>query len=486
MSIQKTSSLFSLGRSAMFTQRQKMNTVQNNISNASTPGYRRKEAVLQTSSDGMGGVEVGNTRSRKAPFVQDQLTFWNDQAGFHEEKKKALEPIEASLNADGENILQGRVNEFFKKAQSLTASPGESVDRRDFLNRAKEMTTHFSRTRSTLSRQRETLRKQIGGKVEKINQRLNKIGQLNGQIDGAREGQNIGDVVDQRDQAVEKLSKQMGIDVVKKEDKTVQIVTKNGNSLVEGGTVHELEAKNPDASTMAIHIPDRPSDKPLDDSEIGGGLGGLVDAHNNTLSDQIRDLDQLAANFAKAFNEQHEQGYDANGNQVDGTPQQNFFTVNSSSASEYSVDPTDSAEVQGAAREIEVNQVIVDDPSKFAAADGGSPAEPEPGNNGNLQKLLDIREQKLGTGFSGPGKKLEDGLREINTTIGQAISTAKHEKETTGRMVEQLNSIETSQEGVSLEEEMMELNEAQRAFQAATKVMRSGEEMFKSLLSIKR
>ena len=73
-------SLLHLGASTANAHQRRLNTVQNNLANATTPGYRRQRVNLITLGGGLGagsfgGVGIGGTQSAEAPLVARQLAF---------------------------------------------------------------------------------------------------------------------------------------------------------------------------------------------------------------------------------------------------------------------------------------------------------------------------------------------------------------------------------------------------------------------------
>ena len=66
--------------------------------------------------------------------------------------------------------------------------------------------------------------------------------------------------------------------------------------------------------------------------------------------------------------------------------------------------------------------------------------------------------------------------------VGKANQEAEHQK----NIVSQLNNVRESISGVSLDEEAVKMIEFQKAFDASARVIRTADEMFDTVLNLKR
>jgi flagellar hook-associated protein 1 FlgK len=190
----------------------------------------------------------------------------------------------------------------------------------------------------------------------------------------------------------------------------------------------------------------------------GGAIGGMLHSHNDVLAGHLEELDTLAYEFATQINAVHAAGVG-----LDGAGGRDLFEVTGPG---------------GAAKSLRVNGAIAADPSLIAAS---TDAAGLPGGNDNLQAMIDLAETALPN-----GNTLEEGLQKMRQGLGANIRAATLDAETASASLAQLESLRGSVEGVSLEEEMIALTEAQRGFEAAMKVVQAGDEMFDTILSLKR
>jgi flagellar hook-associated protein 1 FlgK len=70
--------------------------------------------------------------------------------------------------------------------------------------------------------------------------------------------------------------------------------------------------------------------------------------------------------------------------------------------------------------------------------------------------------------------------------VGVLANRAIKSKETQTNILQQVNSLRESVSGVSLDEETTKLIEHQKAFEASARVIRTADEMFDTVLNLKR
>lgn len=456
--------LLSLGRTALLSHQSRMETVQNNIANASTPGYRRQRVELTTlggayANPELRGVQVGAQESVRAPFIDRQLAHHRGEFGYQAARIEAESIVEAAVNPGNGQDLASQVDSFFSSLRNLSSNPSGAIERQDFIESAQEMTRRFSRTRKAMADQQDQIFTGMQARVDSLNGDLEQIAQLDGRIKQAvQAGQHAGELIDKRDQLIAGVSEQLSVDVVPREAGTIQLIDKSGAALVEAGKARTLQVERTPAGELQLLL-DGGAAAPRKLDTPGGGLGGLLDSHNELLAGQIADLDQLAYDFANEFNAVHGAGVG-----TDGVGGRDFFV------------PLGSPD--GAARNLQVSSLVTTNPDALATA-----ADPAgvPGGNGNIEQMLTLQDTALSS-----GNTLRQGSRGVAIAVGKSVASASNMAEAASASLAQLESLEASVSGVSLEEEMVAMTQAQRAFEASMKLIQVGDEMFDTILSIKR
>lgn len=106
-----------------------------------------------------------------------------------------------------------------------------------------------------------------------------------------------------------------------------------------------------------------------------------------------------------------------------------------------------------------------------------------PGNSDNALALVALQNRR----FAGLGTAtLGDAYRNAATGIGVAAQTADRELQAQDILREQIETFRAQVSGVSIDEELVNLIKYQRGFEAASRLIVVTDEMFQTLLSIKR
>lgn len=353
-------------------------------------------------------------------------------------------------------------------------------------------------------------------------------------------GASPNDLLDQRDQLVSELNKIVGVEVSIQDGGTYNITMANGYSLVQGSNARQLAAvpsqADPSRTTVAyvdsiagnIEIPEK--------LITTGSLGGLLTFRSQDLDQARNTLGQLALAFADAFNQQHREGYDANGkNNVDffsigdpavygnskntGSISATVKTASEVQATDYKVvydgakwqvtrlaDNTSFEATEDAGKltfdglEISIDVgpakndsfivkpvsdaiinmgVLVTNESQIAMAKDATAGESD---NRNGQALLDLQKDSTTVGGS---KSFNDAYATLVSNVGSKTATLKTSSTTQGNVVTQLSNQQQSISGVNLDEEYGNLQRFQQYYLANAQVLQTANSLFDALLSIR-
>jgi flagellar hook-associated protein 1 FlgK len=126
------------------------------------------------------------------------------------------------------------------------------------------------------------------------------------------------DLLDQRDQLVQQLNKEIRATTVTQDDGTVSVFIGNGQPVVMGTNAYQLVAQpsrsDPQQMTVAVKTANGGSIELQQSMLSGGTLGGLVSFVNESLNPAQNELGRVAIALAQEFNQQHAMGQDLNGN----------------------------------------------------------------------------------------------------------------------------------------------------------------------------
>ncbi|MCS6896889.1 MAG: flagellar hook-associated protein FlgK [Nitrospira sp.] len=131
---------------------------------------------------------------------------------------------------------------------------------------------------------------------------------------------------------------------------------------------------------------------------------------------------------------------------------------------------------EGTARRI---TAVLTNPSSVAAS---SLRNGVPGNNVNMLELAGL--QTLPFEHLGPAT-LQEAYRRLASDFGVVVHTTDRDHEAQEILRDQIDAMRSQVSGVSLDEELVALIKFQRAFEAASRLIRVSDEMFQTILSLK-
>ncbi|MCE7520761.1 flagellar hook-associated protein FlgK [Vreelandella titanicae] len=319
-------SMFSIGLSGLNAAQNALNTSSNNISNVYTPGYNRELAQLGEGRVG-GGVRVNDIERQFNTYVADQLNSAKTQSSALNTYYSQVTQID-NLLADRAAGLAPLMQNFFSSLEDLAASPSDPAARQGVLGQANTLSSQFRSFDGYLQDMQGNINGQIKDEITQINNTTEQIAGLNKEIAlaRARSGEAPNSLLNQRDQLVSELNERMDLRLSIQDGKTYNISLPNGQPLVTGTNSFQLEAVQADYDPQRTVVGYRDGGGnvvQLDESTItGGALGGLMSFRSETLDKTQNQIGQLAVSLATAFNEQHKQGVDLNGDQGE-----DFFAV---------------------------------------------------------------------------------------------------------------------------------------------------------------
>ena len=338
-------SMFSIGLSGLNAAQNALNTVSNNISNVYTPGYNREITVLNESNNNS-GVRVADIERQYNTFVAAQLNNAKSQSSALNVYSTQVTQID-NLLADREAGLAPLMQDFFSSLEDLASAPSDPASRQGVLGSANTLSAQFRSFDGYLQDLQSGVNGQIKDEITQINNTTTQIASINREISLARAqlGEAPNSLLNQRDQMISELNERMDIRLNIQDGKTYNLTLPNGQPLVTGDTAYKLEAIESQSDPQRVVVGYREGAQgngnlvALDEGLISGGaLGGLMSFRSDTLDKTQNQIGQLASSLALAFNEQHQQGVDLQGDQGEaffslGKPNAYFNAENGGSAS---------------------------------------------------------------------------------------------------------------------------------------------------------
>jgi flagellar hook-associated protein 1 FlgK len=458
--------LFGIGANALATFQRALAVTGQNISNVNTPGYSRQQAILNETLPQNGqpgqigtGVEVAEIRRSVDTFVEQQLLTSNERLGQFGASQNALSQIQTLFADSNDQGISAGLNDFFKAWQDVATNPADLTTRTILLSKADVVAKRLNQAATQLSSQRTSLDGQIQSGITDINTLATQIADLNSKIKLAEvSGQQANDLRDQRGRFLNDLAGL--IDISSLEDATGQVTVfvGVGQVLVAQQTAFQLTGVSNAGNGGFLDVRyDNGSGPNTDLTSVisSGRLKGLIDARDSTASSLQSSLDTLASQLVTQVNTQHRLGYG-----LDGSTTQDFFTATGASASTINVALTDRRQIAAS-----------------------STAAGVPGNNVNALALAAFQTRAL----SGLGNATFQGYYSAMAgSFGSTLQGAQRDLEGQEILHDQLQAHRAQVSGVSMDEELINLLKYQRAFEAASKLITTSDEMLQTILMLKR
>ncbi|HLS20574.1 MAG TPA: flagellar hook-associated protein FlgK [Bacillota bacterium] len=500
-----------MAKQALFAQQSALYTTGHNIANANTPGYSRQRVNFDAARPfpvpsmnrpeipgQMGtGVEISSIQRIRDKFLDAQFRSENSRMHHWETKSNALTRMERLLNEPSDTGLSKTMDLFWQSLQDLAVHPDQAGTRSVVAERAKSVTDTFNHLAKSLENIRTDLRAEIGGAEDKINSLLRQINRINEQIKTIEpHGYLANDLYDNRDVLIDELSELVNINVEYHKSEggaldiadgivSIELVDERGQSFTNPIILIDEEVEYPSNYTFVkvadgesgiseiIFHPDESAisvDAHLLTEQSIGSFISLISSYGYENSEgkivgdypeMMAQLDRLAYGFAQAFNDEHRNGYDFNGD--DG---QDFFI---------NIDAE-----EGAAKLITVSADILENPSLIAAGYVESGEEKFSGNGENALRLAEMFDEPIGDlNESSP----REFLQAMISKLGINTQEANRMKNNTNILRTQVDEQRMSVSAVSLDEEMSNMIRFQHAYNAAARNMTAIDEMIDRIIN---
>lgn len=431
-----------------------------NVANLQTKGYTRQSALLAavgpTAGSGQAGNGVRVTQLMRFSDNYKTQQMWRSASdlGAYSQTQPYLTQLEKVMGDDTASLSSG-IDGFFAALNAVAGvDPTSTPLRQQVVTAAGLLGQRFNSLNNVFNAQLQSVRQQRSSLIESANSTIASIASLNAQIANANAtGNNASSLIDARDQAIDSLSSQMGLEVSDQPDGTRDVSLKTGQSLVLGGIAGTLSVTGAAAQSFSLTFAGTKFD--LDPTKAGGQLGGLSVYEQDTLLPLQQGVADMAQQIAQKVNDQLKAG-----SKMDGTPGTDLFVYNPGSSS---------------------NMLQVVD--GFQTSDLAFSSDGTPGDTGNLQQLVAIKNQtitvaKIGTVMIGDADtQLVGQLAVYSQQNKGALATAQ-------TMRDQAVADWQSTSGVNQDEEAVNLVEYQNMYQANMKVMSVANALFDATLQM--
>lgn len=467
----KINNLLDMGKRGMMLNQSALQTTSHNIANKSVEGFSRQRVDVQTNPAigdgrnriGTGAMAAGISRTNN-PWLEKQIEREGSSLAFAEGRAGSLQKLESVFNEQTIKGLNGSMTDFFNSFRELASNPESGVSRTVVRDSTSNLVRNFREMGHQVDTVTEDLNRQIEAGVRDVNGIVKEVSQLNEKIMNVEmTGANANDERDRRDLLVKQLSEKLDINYAEDTKNGMLSITAGRTGILVGGTSYEqIKTTTTDDNKVQIMYELSKGGMQVDitDQFKRGSIGGAIEVRDNLVVDLKGQLESLSYNIASEVNKAHVEGFDRTGK-----PGENLFDI-----------PQDG---QYTLQDLKVNRAILDDAGLISAA--AKPGAVGDNTTANVIHSLQFKP------FMEEGKYTFDDY--YNSKVGQIGIMAQRANgafDSQKNIVDQLKNTRESISGVSLDEEATKMIEFQKSFEANARIIKMADEMFDTVLNLKR
>lgn len=467
-----------MGVRSLTAQRQGVEVAGHNLANVNNPAYARQRLrldaslTLATTVGPQGtGVEATGIEQVRDTLLDRQIEVETSVTGSLEAQQRILQYTQAALGqqidrqssgangaaaAQAAGAQQGiaeNLSDLFNAFQSASTNPTSLAERQVLLMKAQNLTGKFNQVDQRLADLRGSINDSITTDVANANQLIKQIAKLNDQITNVEKGSPgiANDLRDTRQQSIEALAKIIRVDVSMESTGAVDLSV-GGLSLVTGNQAVET-LQTYDAGNGQLLL--RGANSGADIAPTAGSLHGAIEVRDGAVKTLRENLNSLASLLVTEVNNVHRNGFGLNA-----TTGADFFTGTNAS-------------------DIKVNQVLVNDPSRFQASGTAGAA-------GDNQIALGLAQLADKTHAGLNGQTFNQGYAQTVSALGQALASVNAGLNDQSAVQSMLGTQRDSNSGVSVDEEMTDLIKYRKAYEASAKLITTVQDMLDIVMNLKR
>lgn len=296
-----------IGTTGLKTAQTALNTTAHNLSNINTSGYTRQQVTfsdtqyvmvnthdkVSTPDYGL-GVAISEVRRIRDQFIDQAYRNENSRLGFYESQYKAIEEIEDQFGEMQGVTYESYLINLYNSVNELAKNPTSTVARSSLIQNATAFIEKSENVYKGLKDYQTTLNTQVKNMVDSINKLGDKIYTLNKKISKIESTgiEDANDLRDERDAAIDELSKYIDITYYENDSKEV-IISAEGIPFVTMGELAKMDTRVVEGTNLVIptwpgyerDVYDLSTEASNVDDTDKGELKGLLIARGNMVVD---------------------------------------------------------------------------------------------------------------------------------------------------------------------------------------------------------
>ncbi len=451
------SRIFEISRHSLMTYQKALSVTSNNISNASNPNYSRRRVHINASKPEIingtelgTGVTISDVRRVRNTVLDNQIRKFTFLQNSNDYKSSLLGSIESLMSEPSDEGLSNLIKRFFNSWDELALDPSSTPARANVVNAAQKLSDKLYTVHNGITRLKKDLRDDADATVTEINSLLKNLTEVNRQIyDAHIKGDEANTWLDKRDEILEELSQYVDTNVHIGNDETAT-VSIGGVFVANKTTYNELSADVETVNgeeTLVITTNDNTRLRLK-----GGKLYGIENGYNDLISDYLERLDNIGETIMREVNSVHSGNFT-----LEDPPQTgiDFFTSYSGGM-------------------LTINENIINDPNKIAISADGNPE-----NNEGALSIASLANDELVN-----GETIENYYALLVSDIANGKRNSEDEAANYELVVQQFQAQRSEESSVNVDEEMVNVLNFQRSYDAAARLIRIADEMLQTLIEM--
>lgn len=311
-----------------------LSIVSSNVANSQTPGYvvqTPNQIEVTTGDFGSTAMTTGVSRELDN-YVLNQLRTENGGSGYADQMANILKQLQSVYGTPGNSgTLETALNKFTTALQALSTSAGSSSAQTVALGAAQALATQLNVTTRGIQSLRSNVEQDIGTSAAAANAAMQKVADINTKLQGlSANDPSAATLMDQRDQAINTLSKYVDVRVTTDGSNQANIYTTTGIQLVGAGlasqftfasagalsatSLYDLNPAKSGVGALNIALPNGSSVDVVANNVISSGqIAADLKLRDQTLVQAQNQIDQLAATMSSALSDKTTAGSTVSG-----------------------------------------------------------------------------------------------------------------------------------------------------------------------------
>jgi flagellar hook-associated protein 1 len=319
------SSALSIAMSGLTANQSALSITSSNVANAQTPGYvaRSTDQVEVNTGDTGASVSVTGVNRQLDQYLQAQLRTETSGGAYADQMSSVLTQLQSVYGTPGSaGTLETAYSNFTTALQALSSSSGTQSAQTSALTAAQALAQQLNSTTQGIQALRSNAEQDLGTSVTQANADMTQIAQINSQLQGlVPTDPSAATLMDQRDSAINDLSKLMVVRVVTDNNNQAQVYTTSGMQLVDGpqsstlsfngsqGALNANSQWNADPAksgtgTITLTLSNGAKIDMIANNAISSGqIGADLTLRDTTLVQAQAQVDQLAATLSSSLSD---------------------------------------------------------------------------------------------------------------------------------------------------------------------------------------